>query len=336
MSTEIVLAAANVRIAHDKSRNLSRFLELIEEAAARNVDVLVLPEMGLQGYADFAFPQGSKERTEQKQYYFREAESIPGPSTEIIRRAAGRHGMYVQLGLAESELHGNAIFNSVALIAPDGVVGVYRKMHNQFEFPYFSPGEETPMFDTPPGRFGSIICYDLCFPELIRTYALKGADVVLMSTAWPMKGHDRDNDYHGWSMDLAAQANAFFNQMWMVVSNHCEKGVYSEKLDYYGGSQIVDPYGKVVAYLADEEGLVVHSADLRQTTLTSRTEGFFGLNLLQDRRPEHYGALVDESYRHPDHEPVDVRKGNGRGTNGGDVAARRAVRPPVPTPVVTR
>ncbi len=299
MVAEAVLGAANVRIAHDKSRNLQRFLELIEEAAAERVDVLVLPEMGLQGYADFAFAPGSKERSEQKQYYQREAESIPGPSTEIIQQAAERFGMFVQLGLAESSLFGNAIYNSTALISPDGVVGVYRKMHNQFEFPYFCPGEDAPVFETPFARVGSIICYDLCFPELIRGYALRGADVVLMSTAWPMKAHDRGTDYHGWSMDLAAQANAFFNQMWMVVSNHCEKGAYSQNVDYYGGSQIVDPYGKVVGYLTDTEGLVVHGADLHQTMTESRTEGFFGLNLIQDRRPEHYGPVVEQSYRHP-------------------------------------
>ena len=320
---EVVLGAANVRIAHDKSQNMRRFLQLIDEAAAQRVDVLVLPEVGLQGYADFAFPPGSKERTEQKRYYFREAEPIPGPSTELIRQVAERHGMYVQLGLAERALDGNAIFNSVALIGPEGVVGVYRKMHNQFEFPYFCPGEASPTFETAAGRFGAIICYDLCFPELIRTYALRGADAVLMSTAWPMKGHDRDNDYHGWSMDLAAQANAFFNQMWLVVSNHCEKDVYSQHLDYYGGTQIVDPCGKVVAYLGHEEGLVVHRADLQETTLESRTEGFFGLNLLQDRRPEHYGALVDEWYRHPEPRPDEaghrlVR--NGRAVDGARTA----------------
>ncbi|PZR70334.1 MAG: hypothetical protein DLM66_04030 [Candidatus Dormiibacter spiritus] len=326
MATEVVLAAANVRITHDKAQNLRRFLELIDEAAAERVDVLVLPEMGLQGYADFALAPGTAGRAKQKQYYFREAEPIPGPSTETIRRAAERHGMYVQMGMAETALHGNAIFNSVAMIAPAGVVGVYRKMHNQFEFPYFCPGEESPTFDTPHGRFGALICYDLCFPELIRTYALKGADVVLMSTAWPMKGHNRADDYHGWSMDLAAQANAFFNQMWLVVSNHCEKGVYSEGLDYYGGSQIVDPYGKVVAYLGQDEGLVVHGADLRRTTLTSRTEGFFGLNLLQDRRPEHYPALVEQSYRHPGQVQVErplLDRTNGRDGRGARAGSRR-------------
>jgi predicted amidohydrolase len=230
--------------------------------------------------------------------------------------------MHVQLGMAESTLHGNAIFNSTALISPDGVVNVYRKMHNQFEFPYFGAGEDATVCDTPFARLGSIICYDLCFPELLRAYALQGANVVLMSTAWPMRGHDRGDDYHGWSMDLAAQANAFFNQMWLVVSNHCEKGVYSETVDYYGGSQIVDPFGKVVAYLGDEEGLVVHEADLRQTVLESRTKGFFGLNLLQDRRPEHYRLLIDEAYRHP-----------GKGVSGAWDPRRSAHDTAIPLPV---
>ncbi len=296
---ETTLAAANVKIVHDKMRNLARFCDLIDEAARQGVDILVLPEAGLQGYADFALPTGSKAAAEQKQYYFREAETIPGPATDHLALLARRHGILIQLGLAERALHGNAIYNSTALIGPEGVIGVYRKLHNTFEFPYFSPGEETPVFPTSHGTLASLICYDLCFPELLRTYAVKGAEVALMSTAWPMKGYDRSSDYHGWAMDLAAQSNAFFNQFWIVVSNHCETGAYSQGVDYYGGSQIVDPRGKVVASLGADEGLVVHRADLHHEVLQSRTEAFFGLNLLQDRRPERYEAVLDQSHRYP-------------------------------------
>lgn len=294
---ETTLAAANMKVVRDKRRNLERMLGFVEEAAAQNVDVLVLPEVGLQGYADFAFPVGSPECAEQKQYYYREAETIPGPATERIAEAARRHNMLIQLGLAERAVHGNVIFNSTALVGPNGLIGVYRKVHNHFEFPYFALGEGTPVFDTAHGRVGSIICYDLCFPELVRSFALRGAHLILMSNAWPMKGHDRETDYHGYAMDLAAKANAFFNQSWLVIANHCETSAYSQSIDYYGGSQIVDPFGKVVAYLGQEEGLVVHRADLEEVMLQSRTTGFFGLNLLQDRRPEHYAALVDRDHR---------------------------------------
>lgn len=300
---ETTLAAANLRIVHDKAKNLAKFLDVIDEAADKKVDMLVLPEVGLQGYADFAFVVGSKGAAEQKQYYWQEAETIPGPATEAIRVKAAQYNMHIQLGMAERGLHGDVIFNSTAIIGPDGVVGVYRKLHNQFEFPYFNPGEATPVFDLPFAKVASLICYDLAFPELMRVFALKGAILALKSTAWPMKGHDRQDDHHGWSMDLSAQANSFFNQMWLAIANHCEKGAYSAGLDYWGNSQIVDPYGKVVASLADEEGLVVHTADLAATVLASRTEGYFGLNLLQDRRPQHYQPIVDESFYAPTNFP---------------------------------
>lgn len=296
---ETTLAAANVEIVHDPARNLRRFEELIDDAGRQGVDVLVLPELGLQGYADFAFELGSKGVADQKRYYAREAQTIPGPATDRIAQRAAEHGMYIQMGMAERALHGNVILNSTALIGPDGVVGVYRKVHCQGDYPYFDPGEETPVFDLPFGHTASVICYDLAFPELMRVYALKGATVALMSTAWPMHGHDRANDYHGYAMDLSGKANAFFNQMWLVISNHCEKGAYSQGIDYYGGSQIIDPHGKVVAYIGDGEGLVVHTADLEEVVTTSRCESLFGQNLLQDRRPEHYGLVADTArYAH--------------------------------------
>jgi predicted amidohydrolase len=238
-----------------------------------------------------------------KQYYWQEAETIPGPATESIRVKAAQYNMHIQLGTAERGLRGDVIFNSTAVIGPDGVVGVYRKLHNQFEFPYFNPGEATPVFDLPFAKVASLICYDLAFPELMRVFALKGAILALKSTAWPIKGHDRQDDYHGWSMDLSAQANSFFNQMWLVVANHCEKGAYSAVIDYWGNSQIVDPYGKVVASLAEEEGLVVHTAELPATVLASRTDGYFGLNLLQDRRPQHYRPIADEPFYAPTNFP---------------------------------
>src|SRR5690242_12250095 len=75
--TETTLATANLKITHDKKRNMARFIEAIDDAAAKGARALVLPEAGLQGYADFAFPLGSAEAAEQKQYYAREAETIP-------------------------------------------------------------------------------------------------------------------------------------------------------------------------------------------------------------------------------------------------------------------
>ncbi|GAA2580527.1 carbon-nitrogen hydrolase [Dactylosporangium fulvum] len=288
--TDTVLAVANMKVTRNKTANLRRILELVDEAAAQDADVLVLPEMCLQGFADFSFGLGDERMVAQKRYYFHESEPIPGPSTQAVQERAARHGMVVQFGLAEKALHGNLVFNSTAIVGPDGVIGSYRKVHNPAEAVYFGPGERTPVFDLGFATGASMICYDLAFPELARVFALQGATVLLMSTAWPMRGSDRSNDYHGISMDLAAKANAFFNQSWLLVSNQCQT---EGDLHYWGHSQIVDPFGIVVAELADEEGVVTWSADLGEEILRARTEGFFGLNLLQDRRPQHYGLISD-------------------------------------------
>jgi predicted amidohydrolase len=295
----VTLATANVRITHDKHKNLARFVELIDEAASQKANILVLPEVALQGYADFGYTFQQPEFAEWRRYFVRESEPIPGPSTEVIRKAVERHGMYVQLGMAEIALHGNVIYNSTALIGPDGVVGVYRKTHAHPDYPFFNTGESVPVFHTPFGTIGSLICYDIVFPELGRVYALKGAQMLLMSTAWPMKGHDRETDYAGGNMDLMARANAIANQIWLVVSNHCETDAYSTHDDYYGGSQIIDPGGRVLGYLGREEGLVVASVELEDVLWKVRTEEMSACNHLQDRRPELYGAIVDQGYRYP-------------------------------------
>jgi predicted amidohydrolase len=301
------LAAANMRVSPDKQANLARILAFIEEAADRGADLLVLPELALQGYIDFALRHGTPEYVAQRRYFVSSAETVPGPATDQIAAAARRHHMHVQFGLAESAGHGNVVFNTAALVGPDGVIGVYRKLHNQAEYPFFVPGEGTPVFGLPEGRAPAVktaamICYDLNFPEVMRAFAVQGADITLMSTAWPMQGHDPATDYLGETMDLLARASALTNQMWLVISNHCEAEAYSSKIDYYGHSQIIDPTGHVVARLDQEEGLVCHTADLRAEVLYARTEHFFGLSLLADRRPEQYEILT-RSYADEPPEP---------------------------------
>jgi predicted amidohydrolase len=330
--SETKLAAANIAIEHDKRKNLTRFLEWIDEAASKGVNLLVFPEVGLQGYADFGLQSGQPEYAEQRKYYLHESEPIPGPATEAIQRAVQRTGMYVQLGMAEKALHGNLIYNSTALIGPEGVVGVFRKAHASWDYPWFNPGESAPVFDTRLGRLASLICYDACFPEFTRVYALQGAEVLVMSTAWPMLGHDRENDFHGQALDLITRATAFFNQVWLVVSNHCEQDAYSTHHDYFGGSQIVDPGGRVVAYVGAEEGMAIATVDIEEGIWAVRTRDFAECNLLQDRRPELYAAVLDDSFKYPhpgslEHsESLPNRNGGQRGANefdGDDYSAIR-------------
>ena len=285
---ETRLAAVNMAVKNDKAVNLERILRFIEEAGDRDVDILVLPEACLQGYIDCAYPLGSREQIAQRRYFLQGAEELHGSCLGLIGQACQRAGLYAQVGFIESNVSNALLYNSAAIVGPDGLRSVYRKCHSGGEYPYFAPGSSICCTTINSLTVGSLICYDLAFPETMRVQALRGAVLSLMSTAWPMGGHDRERDYCGSRLRLAAQANAFFNQMWLVISDHCETGAYSTGVDYYGGACIINPMGEEVATLGPEEGLLIYTADLDAQVLRSRTESFYGLTLLQDRRPELY------------------------------------------------
>ncbi len=290
--SEVRVAVSNMKVGRGREANHPKITAAIAEAIREHANVLVLPEMCLQGYADFSFAFASPEYTEQKLFYESEGEPIPGPTTELIQDALRGTSLMVQFGLAESCDYGNSIYNSVALVTADRIIGRYRKTHNQPEWPYFDPGQALPVFDTPIGRVGALICYDICFPEAVRALASQGAELILMSTAWPMKGHDRETDYYGSRMELAIHANAFFNQLWIAVSNHCEQNVYRDGIDYYGGSQIVGPRGDAVVDSALEEEILLAEFDIHRVVRETRARDFFGVNLLRDRRPALYESVT--------------------------------------------
>jgi predicted amidohydrolase len=285
---------------HDTAANLRKYRELIEEAALRGVDLLVFPEVSLHGYLMGSRALGSAEMAEQLEYFRSVAEPIPGPATQILQDYAARHNMLIQAGLAERAMDGNLIYNSAVLVGPAGVIGVFRKLHNQFEWPVFATGDHLSAFATSLGKIGMFICYDLCFPEVIRAFALQGATIASMTTAWPMQGDDPETDYYGYTFDLLSRANALSNQVWMVCANQVNRPPTPGCPNYYGHSRIVAPTGKIEAAIGYEEGLVCATVDLHGGIERARTRDFFGLNLLQDRRPEFYGLLTqrDIYYRY--------------------------------------
>ncbi len=299
------LGAVSMHCAHDYASNLKKYREFIDEAAGRGVDFLVFPEVSLQGYFWSTPGVGSPEMSEQLRYFRRVAETIPGPTTNILQEYAARHNMLIQAGMAERSLDGNVVYNSAVLVGPSGVIGVFRKLHNQFEWPIFGPGDHLSVFPTSVGKVGMFICYDLCFPEITRAFALQGATIASLTTAWPMKGEDPETDYYGYCYDLMSRASAFSNQMWMVCANQVMRPPEPGCPNYYGHSRIIAPTGKIVADSGYAEGLVTATADLQDEMERARTLDFFGLNLLQDRRPEFYGLLADkEIYYQPSVEPL--------------------------------
>ena len=162
--------------------NVAHSLELIDRAASRGANLVVLPELANTGYM-FA----SREEA------FSLAEPIPGgPSVAAWAERAARHGMHIVAGITERS--GPDLYNSAVVIGPDGYIGTFRKVHlwNE-ENLFFEPGDlGFPVFHTPIGRIGVAICYDGWFPETFRLCALQGADIVCVPTNWvPIPGSGR-------------------------------------------------------------------------------------------------------------------------------------------------
>jgi predicted amidohydrolase len=259
-----------------------RFVEVcvarMEEAAAAGAQLLVLPECAIPGYmfssADEALPF---------------AEEIPGPSTELLEREARRLGTHVVCGLLERD--GDTLRNAAVLVSPDeGLLGTYRKTHLPFlgVDRFVVPGDELPVWETPLGRIGIEICYDLRFPEVTRTLALRGADIVAHPTNFPLAARPQT--------ELITVARALENRVYLLTANRVGK---ERRGEFCGWSQIVDPYGTRLAEADEtEETFLVADVELEKARDKDYViPGEYELYLFGHRRPELYGALVEETQR---------------------------------------
>ncbi len=225
--------------------NLERSLFFIKRAAAEGADLVILPELANSG-CDL----GPRERALDL------AEEVPGGPTALAwgEVAKGEAGICIVGGLLEKE--GDTLHNSAVLLGP-GVVGRYRKTHlwNREKLLY-EPGQELPVFETPLGKIGVLVCYDAWFPEAARTLALRGAQVLCVPSNAPDDWVPEEQRRGGLTMlNVHAIAHANANRLFVACANRVGDG-------YLGRSCVVDPTGGVLA-LGDptEEGLVLADVD---------------------------------------------------------------------------
>jgi len=259
----------------EKERNLDACLTRLEEAAREGAELTVFPECAIPGYmfdsAEEALPY---------------AEELPGPTVEAFERECRRLGVHAITGLLERD--GDTLYNASILVGPDGLIGSYRKTHLPFlgVDRFVTPGDELKVYDTALGRIGLLICYDLRFPEVTRTLALHGADLVTLPTNFPMAARLQ--------CEVIAPARAAENRIYLLVANRVGKERTGE---FCGLSQIVDPYGKRLAETGEtEQTLLFADVDVEKARDKDYVvPGEYELYLFGHRRPELYGALVEET-----------------------------------------
>lgn len=274
----VVQCDPQVNLAHCES-NLHHALHLAHQAAENGANLIVLPELVTTGYA-FA------NRAEA----FAHAEAIPqGPACERLLAFAREHQVYLAAGVAERD--GGQLYDSAVLVGPDGFIGKYRKAHlwNQEKL-WFTPGNlGFPVFDTPIGRIGLLICWDIWFPEVPRLLALQGADIICSLNNWvwtPPPLFDATGKCMASYLTITA---AHVNNVFIAAANR----VGSDRGErFLGCSLIAGTSGWPISEVAPAEGEAVLYADVDLVAARSAPVWNSLNDLPRDRRADLYDSML--------------------------------------------
>jgi predicted amidohydrolase len=279
VDTEVVVACCQLSLAvGNPDANRAKVRSAIVEAARAGARVVVLPELANTGYM---FGDIDELRAA--------AEPVDGPTVTEWAGLAREHGLIIVAGFAE-EGDGGAVHNSAVLIDESGVRARYRKVHlwDREKDNLFTQGSELPpVVNTAVGRIGVMICYDVEFPEWVRTVALAGAELLCAPVNWPLfpaPAGERPTEI------VKVQAGANVNRMFIAAADRVGPELGQ---DWLGGSVIVDADGFPLTeiQLGTETMIMakVDLADARDKSISERND------VQTDRRPELYSSVARAS-----------------------------------------
>jgi predicted amidohydrolase len=228
----------------DKPGNLAVVTEQVIAAAQGGAGMIAFPE-----YAMFKQPVRDAR-------FLETAESIDGPFAGRIRDLARMHSIAIAIGIQERIAGEDRAYNTLLLVDDRGQdVGAYRKLHlydafGGTESRWVRPGslDQQLVFDIGGFRMGTMICYDLRFPEMARALVDHGAEVLLIPAAWTPGPRKEDH----WQTMVRARA---IENVAFVIAPGMAPPIGT------GGSLIIDPMGVILAELGEETGIAIADVD---------------------------------------------------------------------------
>lgn len=266
---------ANIRHSFGVAANMNKMEKIIQIAHSRNVNMVVFPELAVSGYL---WPT---ENTDEVRDVLSEAENSKISAwLNNIRDSLteGKNGLeYVFYGNAR--IKDGDFYNSTFIlnhdIAFDDEAYIYDKVFlTPSELTYFQQGSDQRLsIDTRWGRFGFLICYDLCFVEMPRRYAfVDQVDAIITTAAWQSEAvreytsmNVRTDHYYGFLWDLMNASKAAYNQVWSIAANWV--GAHNRHPKYFwGGSGLWAPSGMQLLDGSNikEELLIIRNVNIRK------------------------------------------------------------------------
>jgi N-carbamoylputrescine amidase len=306
------VALIQMSCAPDTRLNLDKAAERVYEAARLGAQIVCLPELFRAQY----FCQ------REDHALFDLAESIPGPSTDILTRVCSETGVVLVASLFERRAPG-LYHNTAVTIERDGrIADLYRKMHIPddplyYEKFYFTPGDlGFKATQTTAGPIGTLVCWDQWYPEGARLTALRGAEILFFPTAIGWHPSEKEEfgtaQYDAWQ--TTQRAHAIANGVFVCAVNRVghEHGDVKFKapaadgnpatvelhgpgdhtpqsgIEFWGGSFIADPFGRILAQAShDKEEILIADLDPKLIEVTRQHWPF-----LRDRRIDAYAGIT--------------------------------------------
>lgn len=261
----------------EKTENIAASCRYIETAAREGAELIVMPELCNSGYL-FETMAEARELSEE----------IPGGETcRVWSELAAKLGIYIVAGI--NERAGDKLFNSAAVIGPEGHLATYRKVHLwDKENLFFTPGDlGFPVVETPVGNLGVFICYDTWFAECYRLCVLRGADIICLPTNWvPIPGQDPAREAMA---NILCMGAAHTNSVYVAAADRVgiERGQ-----PFVGQSLIVSYTGWPIGGPASADQEEIIYADCNPAQARAKRVWNEHNNILLDRRCDVYDEML--------------------------------------------